>query len=333
MINPKPSAIRLLAFLLITFAIQSCEPRQPGSWKNDQISSSDREKFHKLNDELFSRLKINDEKDLEQIMSRDLINYPYKNRSVELVSNRVKATDYTLLEEYYVVNKYIDVDTVKTTSTNLNSYSIIYQGLTHQMYLAFFVPKNKTIANQEMITAVYSKYDYGWKLSDLKVRSYTVNGKTAPQLYQQAKESYRKGYLMDAFNTASSAILCSHPSTLWRYAKEPEFTYFYNTVMKEAANHYKFPIVIDQVPTHPRIFNIFNQTTPEGDFPMIYYLSSIKLTDTTAVKQENERIKKVITQTFPGIDQNKKYVLYSAFNERPDGKKTVDHIDMESKLK
>jgi hypothetical protein len=333
MTKPKLSAIRLLAFLLIIFTLPSCEPTQPGSWKNDQISNIDREKFHKLNDELFARLKINDEKKLEDIMSKEFIDNASKNRLIELVSNRVKAADYTVLDEYYTVNQYMDGDTVKTSHTNINSYSVIYQGITHQMYLAFFVPKNKTIANQDMITAVYCKYDYGWKLNILDVRPYLINGKTAPELYQQAKQSYGKNHLIDAFNTASSAIVCARPSKLWKYDKETDFSYFYNIVMEEVKNHYTFPIIIKDVPTHPRIFRIFNQTTPNGDFPMIYYLSSIKLKDSTAIKQENENIKKVIDQTLPGIDQNKKYVLYSAFNERPDGKKTVDHVDMESKLK
>jgi len=329
----KPSVIRLVTFLLTIFALQSCEPNQPGSWKNEQISDSDREKFHKLTGELFTRLKVNDEKNLETMMSKDFIDNTYKNRSIELVSNRVKAADYILLDEYYTVNRYMDGDTIKAASTTLNSYSVVYQGITHQMYLAFFVPKNKAIANQDMITAVYSKYDYGWKLNDLDVYPYTINGKTAPELYLQAKESYKKGYLMDAFNIASSSIACSRPSTLWKYSKEAEFSYFYNMVMKEAMNHYTFPIVIKQVPTHPRIFRIFNKTTPEGDFPMIYYLSSVKLKDTIAIRQENEHIRKVIGQTFPGIDQNKKYVLYAAFNEQPNGKKSSDHVDMESKLK
>jgi hypothetical protein len=107
---------------------------------------------------------------------------------------------------------------------------------------------------------------------------------------------------------------------------------FYNKVLKEAYGLYRFPLAIKQVPSHPYIIRIFNQTTPEGVFPMIYYISSIKVQDTTAIKQENENIKKVINQTLPGIDQDKKYVLYSAFNKLPSGMK-VDHFDMTAKLK
>ena len=327
----KPSLSQVLGLLLIIITLQSCEPTQPGSWKNEQISSPD--KFHQLNTELLKQLKLSDEKELENIMSRDFINVPNRNRQIELVSNRVKANDYSLLDEYYVVNRYISGDTISSGDKGPKGYSLTYQGATHEMYFAFFVPKNKAVPNQDMIAAVYCKYDYGWKLSQLDASGYKVNGKTAPELYDQARECYNKGFLIDALNISSSAIDCSRPSDLWKYNGELEMSDFYNKVLREAYGTYKFPIAIKQVSTHPYIFRIFNQTTPEGVFPMIYYVSSIKLQDTTALKLENENIKTVIGQTLPGINQDKKYVLYSAFNERPAAMKTVAHFDMTAKLK
>lgn len=326
----NPLLTKLPAFLLVIF-LQSCEPTVPGSWKNENIDKSNREKFHKLNDELFKLLKVNDEKQLENIMSKDFIENNYKSRLIELVSNRVKTADYNLLDEYYAVNRYKDIDTIKTGTTGINSYTLTYLGATHEMYMAFFVPRN--ITNKYMITAIYCKYDYGWKLTQLELNQYTINGKTAPELYQQAKESYNKNYLIDALNISASAFSCTRPSGIWKYDHEDEFTSFYNMLLKKSGEQYKFPVTIKQVTTQPRIFRIFNQTTPDGDFPMIYYLSSIKLKDTSAIRRENENIKKVIGRTLPGIDKDKKYVLYSAFNELPSGIKTVEHVDMSTRLK
>lgn len=329
--KPNPFFIQLPAFLLVIFTLQSCEPTQPGSWKNENIDKSSREKFHKLNDELFKQLKVNDEKQLEYIMSKEFIDEPGKERMIELVSNRVKTADYSLLDEYYTVNRYKDIDTIKTGTTGINSYTLTFLGATHEMYMAFFVPRN--ITNKYMITAIYCKYDYGWKLTQLELNQYTINGKTAPELYQQAKESYNKNYLVDALNISASAFSCTRPSGIWKYDHEDEFTSFYNMLIKKTSEQYKFPLAIKQVATRPRIFRIFNQTTADGDFPMIYYLSTINLKDTVAIRQENETIKRVIGQTLPGIDQDKKFVYYSAFNELPNGKKTVEHVDMTAKLK
>jgi hypothetical protein len=66
---------------------------------------------------------------------------------------------------------------------------------------------------------------------------------------------------------------------------------------------------------------------------MIYYLTNVNLKDTVAIKKENETIRKVIGKTITGIDQENKYVFYSAFNEWPTGVKTVEHFDMKQKLK
>ncbi|WPU94891.1 hypothetical protein SNE25_05075 [Mucilaginibacter sabulilitoris] len=199
--------------------------------------------------------------------------------------------------------------------------------------MAFFVPKGIDIANKYMITAIYCKYNYGWKLGALTVNRYTINGKTGPELLKQAKEFYDKGYLIDALNTTESALYCNSPSDVWKYDHLNGIRDLYDELSKVVSEQYRFPISIKQVATHPRIIRIFNQTTPDGDFPMIYYLSSIKLKDTTAIRQENNNIRRAINQTLPGIDQDKKYVLYSAFNELPTGKKTVEHIDMPAKLK
>jgi hypothetical protein len=89
---------------------------------------------------------------------------------------------------------------------------------------------------------------------------------------------------------------------------------------------------IKGAPTHLEIIRIFTQEDKEGTFPMIYYLTNIKLSDTTAIKKENEVIRKVIDKTIPGIDKDNKYVLYSAFNEWPTGVKTVEHFDMKQKM-
>jgi len=63
------------------------------------------------------------------------------------------------------------------------------------MYLSFFIPR--TGDNKYMISVIYAKYDYGWKISKLDLAPYTINGKTAPELYNLAKEKSGKNYLID----------------------------------------------------------------------------------------------------------------------------------------
>jgi len=200
-----------------------------------------------------------------------------------------------------------------------------------EMYIAFFLPKGGD--NKWMITVILAKYDYGWKIDQLDLHQYTLWSKNAQQLYSQAKLDYKKGYLIDAINTMGQSMQCARPTLIWRYNNEKEMSDFYGTVLIDGNTHYKFPFVLDQLPTKPAIFRVTNQDFDNGNYPTVYYQSKINLKDTVALKKENEAIKKVIARLMPGIDRDKKYVLYSAFNQLPRGGRYVDSYDMTDKLK
>ncbi len=325
----KSYLLKVSGILLIVIVLQSCFD-QPGSWKNEKIKASRRADFHALNDQVFKLLKANDAKQLGFFMSKELIEDTYTTRLIELVSNRLADNNYELLDEYYVINKFTDNDTVKATKASKNSYDLYYQGITREMYFSFFTPKAGD--NKYMITVVYAKYDYGWKISQLDVAPYTINGKTAPELFEMAKQEYAKNYLIDAVNNMSLASNCLRPGDMWNYPNERDISEFYAKIMTEANDHYKFPFTLTGVPTKPRIIRVYMETVDEGSYPMVYYLSSIKLADTVALKKENGNIRKVIGNVMPGIDKDNKYIFYSAFNTKPDGRKTVDHYDLTDKL-
>jgi hypothetical protein len=310
--------------------LQSCDSDKAGSWKNDQINASKREDFHQLNDEAFTDLKADNPKHLQHLLSKELIDNHSTNHTVELISNSLKVNSYSLLDEYYVINKWRADDTIETISKGMNSYSLYYPGTAKEMCIAFFVPKFGE--DKYLITTIYAKYDYGWKLSKLDLSPYTVNGKTAPELFKLAKEQYDKKYLVDAVNTMAAADKCLRPAEIWQYPVEEDLRTFYGKIINEANKQYQFPFTLKDVPTHPQIFRIFNQSNPEGTFPMIYYLSGINLKDTLALKRENALIKKVIGKAIPGIDKDKKYLLYAAFNTKPAYNKEADRYYITQKL-
>jgi hypothetical protein len=323
-------SIKLFSFLLLVVALQSCLNNKPGIWKNDEISSGKRSDFNDLNKQLFASLKANDNKQLGFIESQELLADNYMNRQVDLISNSLKTENYKLLDEYYVVNRYKTFDTIDAVPKGVNARKLIYNGIAREMYIAFFV--NETAKDKWLITATYSKYNYGWKLSDLDFAMYTINGKTAPELFEQAKEKYAKNYLVEATNTMQLAGSLLRPSQMWVYDNEKDISEFYARLVNEANAKYKFPIVLEQVPTHPRIFRVFSNEFNNGYYPQINYLSSIKLTDTIALKKENEIVKKEISNIFPGIDKDKGYIVYSIFNEMPSTTKSVDRFNINDKL-
>jgi len=268
---------------------------------------------------------------MDALFSKELLQSTSRLRLIELCSNHLKDGTYELMDEYYVVHKDHGAKTIQSLNEGIKNYSVGYQADAREMYFAFFVPKD--VPNKYLISIIYSKYDYGWKINHLEVSPYTFNGKTAPELFDLAKEMYAKKYLLDALTDAQLAQSCTVPCDGWSYADQAEIHDFGAKVIDEINKKYVFPFTVTQIPTRPLIFSVTTQQTPEGSYPAVYYKSSVKLKDLKGLQKENDDLKKVIGKIIPGIDQNKKYVYYDAFNEFPKYSTSVDRYEMVDKLK
>jgi hypothetical protein len=322
---PLISPLSFLLFLIL----QGCTS-EPGIWKNKKIQSGVRADFHARNEELIGYIKLNQVKRVKAMLSRELSHDNSTEVLIEHLSNRFNDNKYQLFDEYYMVNKYIDADTVKAAKAGLNAYSLTFQNPAHEMYISMFLPKDGE--NKYLISVVYSKLNYGWRITGLEAEPYSFNGETCPELFNRAKTAYNKGYLIDAVNTTALAVTCRQPISVWQYAVQDSIGDFYTRILALANEKYRFPYVLNELPTKPRIFRVFNQTDGRGSFPMVHYLTSIPLKDTIALKKENAQIRKIIGKIMPGIDKDKKYVLYSAFNEKPVSYREVDRFEMTDKL-
>jgi hypothetical protein len=323
-------------FLILFLALQSCsKPDEIGEWKNDAIKPERRAEFHQLNDQLFDALKANDMEKASAQMSQELLeDEGAVKRTMELVSNRSKTGGYTLLDEYYYnADKEPGSMVISSAAEGVDAYSFKYsQSTTKANYVALLkVPKNGL--NQGLITVIYGKYNYGWKVNKLSFGEYSFNGKNAPQLYKLAKEKRAKGYLLDAVNDMAAAQQCFHPNQQWEYASENQMNSFYYNMVMLVNSKYKFPYVIKEVSTQPKIIRIGNQNLPDGTFPLISYISNIPLRDTLGLRKENNNVKKVIGKVLPGIDKDKKHIMYAIFNGLPGGKISNLEYDLTDNLR
>jgi hypothetical protein len=322
---------KAICCLLMLIILQSCS-NEIGAWKNDQIKQSNRDELNKLNEQVFKCLKANDIKSLGSYLSKELLDDNYTNHVAEIAGNHLKQDSFVAFNNYYVVNKYVAADTINNMSLGVNSFRLVYPGVAEEMYISMFVPKNAAAANQSMITTIYAHYPYGWKLSNLTVGMYTINGKTAPQLYEKARQEYDKGYLFAAANTMGLATSCSRPNDIWQYVSENEMYDLSKKVTNEANENYHLPIVLNQISSKPRIIRIYANTSNEGTYPTICYITKINIKNIAAIEKENNEIKKVIGMVMPGIDKNIKYLYYSAYNEMPVSTRSVPHYEIKDAL-
>jgi aminopeptidase N len=184
-----------------------------------------------------------------------------------------------------------------------------------------------------MISLVYAKFDYGWKLARMNLQPYTVNNKTAPQLYALAVKANQENHYSNTETFAELANFCSTPNDYWKYEVDSQIRDLAKISIIQANKHTSFPMLIEQIDTEPRLLYIANKRTNKGTYPMVYYETVVKLADTNAVKKENMAMRKVIGKIIPGIDQDNDHVLFSAFNKLPNTKVSVERFEMDWKLK
>ncbi len=305
------------------FASQSCTTL-PGVWKNDRISSGKREKFHDLNAEALNGLKANNIGQLQPLFSADLGDS--SKRLIPAISALLKDNSYHLLDEYYVVNEYSDIDTIKTRYGDINHYSLIYPYKTTEMYLAFFLPAKA--AEKYLISLIYGKFSDGWKIVRLEQGRYTINGKTAAELYSRAKEQLVNKQYAAAYFTSGLAARCRRPCSYWRYSDDTDIDNFFGRALGDVNYHYPFPIVVTQVSSGPMLLSITHKVDSSSAFPLIRYMTHYDLKDTTAVKKEGAQVNNAIKALMPGLDNEKKGIAYAAYNQNPAGNPTAMHFDL-----
>src|ERR1700740_3117664 len=115
--KPLTPKFKLMALACLVLSLQACSPPKPGTYKNDEISSSKRSDFHDLNKTALGYIKANSLKELQLMMSKEMIDNPGNERLVELMGNRLTDNPYDIIEEYYVVGKHKAKDSLPATGT------------------------------------------------------------------------------------------------------------------------------------------------------------------------------------------------------------------------
>jgi hypothetical protein len=327
--------IQIITIILSIILFQSCKLGTTGTTMNENISAHLKAEIKELDKKVLKAIVENNVEDLKSFMSSKLLEKSGNEieKLIEKVSGIIESNEYEIIDQYFVQNSTSGLgNTVMSGIDGIDDYVIQYQALNDEMFISLILPEN---GNDEfLITNIYGKYPEGWKLNILQFGQYTVNSKTAPQLFQQAKIEYEKGYLVDAANNMFLSSRVVNPANkFWKYQKEDEFREFYDKVLKEVNEKHNFPMTISEVKSKPQILTISPFGMNEGYFPMIEYLTKIDLKDTIQTRIENDGIHKKIGKIFKGIDKDKKYIFYKAFSGMPDGKTKVPTYGFVKKLK
>ncbi len=310
--------------ILIVLLLQNCTGGGTVVWKDNDINPTVRNEIKQQNNKLFNAIKEDDTRAVRAMMSDSLLRVISVTDLDELfakANSNFNFDTYRILDEYYVENTTTGTTNVIHPSLSSNDYLINYNTLNKKAYVSVLIPNS--LINKIIVLVIYGKYGSEWKINALVFRQYTLYEKTFTDYYNLAKDSYDKGYLIDAFLYLSIAMKLSEPSQFIEDGKGDEVRNFYNKVETEVNAKYKMPVVLDKLETKPEVFYIYPQDMEEGFFPMVQYLSDVNIEDVAALRAENLTIRAIIGEYFEGIDKDKKYVFYRAYNEMP-GEETVE---------
>jgi len=295
---------QILLLIVLTILIQSCKTGTTTTTSNDDIPDHIKNEINELDHKFLKAISEKDIVTFKAIASESLLekNRDNLDRMIQQLSERIKTSEYRTIDQYHVQNSTSGLaNTVMSEISGAKDYIIEF-----------------------LCTNIYGKYPDGWRLNIAHIGDYTVNGKNAPQLYQQAKKEYEKGFLMDAVNNMflNSGVISPGGKVL-KYQKEDEMKAFYERILQELNETFNFPMTISEIDSNPQILNIYPKETDEGYFPMVEYFTKIDLKDTVRTKIENSAIHELIGDKFKGLNEDKKYVFYTALNGIPDGKTLV----------
>jgi len=314
---------------------QSCNISTSNFKKDQSIDAATRQEIKVLNDKLFKAITTNDLTALQSLMAPGLFDkFESDIKTTLLRYSDFKIDSYDILDEFSVHNSNSGNNSITLLSgnSNDNDYIVHFESANVDNYVSLLLLNNGD--SKFLVTVIYGRYDGQWKINILKLGQYWIYGKTAPDYYKLARASYKKSYLIDAIDYISLANLCIRPTgDYFQFNQEKEIKEFEDTLMKEVNAKFQFPMTLENIESKPQLFRIYPELREEGFFPMIDYISTIDLKDTIALKIENQKIQQEVHSLFKGIDEDKKYVFYSAFGEMPDGQKKVSGYGFTDTLK
>jgi hypothetical protein len=124
------------------------------------------------------------------------------DETIKIMSSTLISENYIIFDEFHVVNSEIKMKTTLNSNSGVekdtNDYKLVYTSGAKESYVSLLIQNIGSC--ERMITLLYGKYDGQWKIDVLHIGSITIYGGTAPKLYYIAKEKYKSGELIPAFN-------------------------------------------------------------------------------------------------------------------------------------
>ncbi|MCD6012479.1 MAG: hypothetical protein K0Q79_2341 [Flavipsychrobacter sp.] len=292
---------------------------RPETLKNDKIDRALRDEIDVMSKHAYKSLGDNSYGMLSQLFSDSMlmgVTPDFAQKFMPQIQRVIKGRPYKSFDEFYIKAAKKGDSIRMSGGKGDNAYTLNYIAGEGETYISMMVAGDSV--NEVMLTLIYVKLDGKWKLNALRGEDYSLGTKDAAGHYQHAVKLYKEGSLIDALNVMSLGSHCVNPGGfMFRYTKEKEMSGFYDTLNAAAKAKYPLPYIVKEVSTKPSVVHVSVELVERQFVPMVYYQSSVTLTDTVSLKKENDEMQKNIGKIFSGIDRNNKMIVYRVYNQLP----------------
>lgn len=224
------------------------------------------------------------------------------------------------------------IDSLKVFEGSDSAFVMRLPVFAPNQYISLLLLHNRA-GNGFLLTTLYAYNGSAWTLNVLQAGPYNLAGRNAPAWFAEARRRAEKGWMMDAVNYSSLAVECLQPAgRMLRYESETEITASYTRWMQELAKRYALPYTLGTIRSNPAVFRIYPEISREGFYPMVHYLSRISLADSAAIRLEYQQVRMEVARLFPGLNQEKEYIFFRAFNRIPEPGKEAEYVTFVDRL-
>jgi hypothetical protein len=316
-----------LCWLFLLFC--SCQLRNEPVTEGNEIDPAVKREIDEMVGRIHKSMLRHDGSYISSILAEELkaqlVNY---NEKIEQIVDGVQldTQNYlrnTVLEQHINNGFFNRITKVRSEEGN---FSYLFPRKP-QTYVKLFAVSSATSYEKYLISTIFFRERGKWKLGSFYVGPYSYYGQNADDLYATTSTHFYNNKFVLAYLYAHMMLATINPASgNLKFDKED----IMRTLAADAGEKMKsisgMPAVVEKLATRPDIFDLRVRLSHRLPSPMVYYRSSVPLSNTAALEEENVALHKIIEDYLPDAKAIFDSVYYVAVNEYPNEYREVEHV-------
>ncbi len=256
---------------------------------------------------------------LEKICTPGMIEHsPPINSLVMGLSNLIDKGEVVVVDQFLQTNEKINIPSgIKVEKPRPFSYTIPYQVTAKETYVSLLKVPSKNMSTLLML--FYVNTSSGYRLQMLHVTTnYAAKTKTAPELFQAAKQDVLDSLWVGAWMNISTAKSFDQTNNPYMsYSITDSIALLHGAIKEKIDKEFENPFVYDMISTEPELFEFFVGNSGYGLCPQLKYVTKVDFNDEEAMREERVGMALISSIVLPGLLRDADCVIFEAYKYHP----------------